>query len=92
MLLGLTATAHLALTPRDPLAPVAVVYAPWTAAGEAISAAAQAGGQILQGGASANIVIVQPDDAGYAARVSARGAWLVADAATLTACAKLVSR
>jgi hypothetical protein len=88
---GLAATALVALTPRDPLAPVAVVYAPWTQAGAAIGAATQAGAQLLRPGAHANIVIVKPDDAGYAARASAAGAWLVADAAALTGCAETVA-
>ncbi len=83
---GLAVTAALALTPRDPAAAVAVVFAPWVAAGDAMAAASDAGGRILQAGRLSNIVVVLPDDAGYAARASKRGAWLVADAATLTGC------
>ena len=85
-ILGLTITALIAVTPRDPLAPVAVVFAPWIGAGAAMAAAADAGAQVLQAGASSNIIIVQPSDADYAARVAAQGAWLVANAAALGGC------
>jgi hypothetical protein len=85
-LLGLMVTATHALTPRDPLAPVAVIFAPWIGADTALAAAADAGGQVLQGGALSSIVVVRPIDAGYAARASERGAWFVADAATLRGC------
>jgi hypothetical protein len=85
-LLGLTVTATIALAPRDPLAPVAVIFAPWIAADIALAAAADAGAQVLQGGGFSNIVVVRPDDARYATRASERGAWLVADAATLRGC------
>ncbi len=85
-LLGLIVTAHHALMPRDPLAPVAVIFAPWIGADAALVAASNAGAQILQAGATSNIVVVLPNDAGYAARASAQGAWLVADAAALAGC------
>jgi hypothetical protein len=85
-LLGLTVTAVHALAPRDPLAPFAVIFAPWIGADIALAAAADAGAQVLQGGGFSNIIVVRPDDAGYAARASERGAWLVADAATLRGC------
>ncbi len=84
--LGLVVTARLALTPRDPLAPVAVIFAPWIGADFAFAAATDAGAQVLQGGAFSNIVVVRPVDAGYAARASEHGAWLVADAAALRGC------
>jgi hypothetical protein len=91
-LLVLAATAHLALTPRDALAPDAVVYAPWVAADKATGAATDAGTQILRAGAASNIAVMLPDDPGNAARASARGAWLVADAAALIGCAEPVPR
>jgi hypothetical protein len=84
--LGLVVTASIAVTPRDPLAPVAVVFAPWIGADAAMAAATGAGAQVLQAGGSSNIIIVQPGDAGYAARVTAEGAWLVADAAAVGGC------
>lgn len=84
--LGFAVTAHVALMPRDPMAPVAVVFAPWIGADAALVAAATAGAQILQAGATSNIVIVLPNDAGYAARAAEQGAWLVADAATVSGC------
>ncbi len=89
-LLGLVITAFIAVTPRDPLAPVAVVFAPWIGAGVAMAAAAEAGAQVLQAGAASNIIIVQPVERGYAARVAAQGAWLVADATAFGGC--LVTR
>ena len=89
-LLGLVVTAFIAVAPRDPLAPVAVVFAPWIGAAVAMAAATGAGAQVLQAGAASNIIIVQPGDAGYAARVAAQGAWLVADATAFGGC--LVTR
>lgn len=83
---GLSATAALALAPRQPLAPVAVVFAPWTAPDTALATAADAGGEILRAGGAANVVVVRPGDVNYAARVKAAGAVLVADAASFAGC------
>ena len=83
---GLAASAHLALAPRDPAAPVAVIFAPGTPAGAAFAAVAEAGARVLKSGPFANIVVAVPDDAGFPARASAHGAWLVADANRIPGC------
>ena len=80
------AVAHIALTPRDRLAPLAVVFAPGTSAAAATALSADAGGRILRSGPSGNIVVVVADDEGFAARAYARGALLVADASTVAGC------
>jgi hypothetical protein len=85
-LTGFFVSLHIAFAARTDGAPVAVVFAPWVEADRAVAMAAAAGATILSVGASANVVIVRPDDAAYADRVRREGAWLVADAAALTGC------
>ena len=79
--------ARTALRPADPLAGAAVVFWPWTGAGEAIGRATAAGGSLVRQGAWPWIVVVRPDDASYAERAFAAGALLVLDPKTLSACA-----
>ena len=83
---GMAATARLALAPRDPNAAVAVVFAPWVSSGVAIASTADAGGRVLAMGRWSWVVIASPDGAGYPQRAAAHSAWLVADAATLFGC------
>jgi|SRR4051812_36207833 hypothetical protein len=81
------------LRPRDPLAGAAVVFAPWTSAGDALGRATAAGASIVRIGAIPSIVVVSPSDAGYVDRVLAEGALLVLDPQVLAACAPaLLSR
>jgi hypothetical protein len=75
------------LRPGDPLAGAAVVFAPWTSAGEAIVRATAAGGSLVRLGALPWIVVVRPDDGFYVDRAFAQGALLVLDPKTLAACA-----
>jgi hypothetical protein len=74
------------LRPRDPLAAVAVVFAPWISAEDAVIRATAQGGSILRLGAIPSIVVVSPPDNGYVDRVFA-GALLVLDPLVLAACA-----
>ena len=75
------------LRPADPLAGAAVVFWPWTGAGEAIVRATAAGGSLVRLGALPWIVVVRPDDGLYVERAFAAGALLVLDPKTLSACA-----
>jgi hypothetical protein len=86
VLLSFGVVAHIALTPRDALAPLAVVFAPGTSAATATLMSADAGGRILRSGPSANIVVVVAENEGFAERAYARGALLVADASTVSGC------
>jgi hypothetical protein len=86
VLLSFGVVAHIALTPRDALTPLAVVFAPGTSAANATALSADAGGRILRAGPSSNIVVVVADDEGFAARAYERGALLVADASTVAGC------
>jgi hypothetical protein len=67
------------LRPRDPLAAVAVVFAPWISAEDAVIRATASGGGIVRLGAIPSIVVVSPPDRGYVDRVFAEGALLVLD-------------
>src|SRR3954467_5983367 len=90
---GTALALRAALRPRDPQAGVAVVFAPWTSAGDAIVRATAAGASILRLGVLPSIVVVSPSDAGYVDRVLAEGALLVIDPQVLAACAPaLLSR
>lgn len=77
---ALYAGARTALTPKDPSQGVAVVFAPWTSASQALSQAVAAGGRFVRFGGFPFITIVIPDDAAYPERMFGGGAWLVVDA------------
>ncbi|HEX8165313.1 MAG TPA: hypothetical protein VF601_05930 [Beijerinckiaceae bacterium] len=79
-----------ALRPADPRAGAAVVFAPWTDAGEAITRATDAGASLVRQGARPWIVVVRPDGASYVERAFAAGALLVLDPKTLSACAPVL--
>ena len=78
---------RIGLRPADPLAGAAVVFWPWTGAGEAIVRATAAGASLVGQGALPWIVVVRPDDTAYVERVFDQGALLVLDPKTLSACA-----
>lgn len=80
------AIAHVALTPRDRTAPLAVVFSIGTSSARAMALSADAGARILRSGPSSNIVVVVPDDTEFSNRAYARGALLVADASTVEGC------
>ena len=82
---GFAAAGYLALAPRA-LNPVAVVFAPGTSAAQAMELSADAGARILRAGRSPNIVIAIPEGEDFSARATARGAWIVADAAGVAGC------
>lgn len=81
--------AALTLTPKDqPGGSVAVIFAPWTGASDAIAQAAGAGARFVRFGAFDFIAIVQPEQEHYASQVLERGAWFIADPVALAACLK----
>lgn len=86
VLVSFAVVAHIALAPRDPAAPLAVIYAPGTSASDATARSAEAGGRILRSGPSGNIVVVVAEDEGFATRAYRKGALLVADASTVMGC------
>src|SRR5262249_32064683 len=83
---GLYAVARVGLAPRDPSAGVAVVFAPWTKSDAAFARAVEPGARFVRFGAFPFIVVVVPDRPGYAARVLADGALLIADPQALVSC------
>jgi hypothetical protein len=82
----LFATAAIALTPRHPERGVAVLYAPWTTAEDALARTVEAGARFVRFGGPTFIAIAVPDDRGYTARALAAGAWLVVDPQVVAAC------
>ena len=91
-LIAFVVTGFLTLSPRDPRAPVAVIFAPGTPASAAFARVAEAGGRVLRAGPFANVVIAVPDDAQFAGRARRHGAWLVADAALVPGCSVTVTQ
>ena len=78
------------LRPRDPAAPVAVVFVPWTSPLDVLLRAVAAGGRVLDTGALSSIVVVSPSGPGYADRVLAEGALFVLDPRVLAWCAPAI--
>lgn len=83
---ALYAGARTGLTPQDPSQGVAVIFAPWTTAGDVLTRAVSTGGRFVRFGALPFIAIVIPDDAAYSDRMFGEGAWLVVDAQTPGGC------
>lgn len=83
---SLYVTVSIGLRPRDPLAGVGVVFAPWTGGAEAMGRAVAAGGRFVRFGGFPFIVIVIPDNGDYMDRVTANGALLIVDPQALAAC------
>jgi hypothetical protein len=65
---------------------VAAIFPPWTSAERAMAQVAQAGGHIVRPGLIDAIVVVQGDDADFADRLYAAGAWAVVDPAAWGGC------
>ncbi len=83
---SLYGAARLAFEPRDASAGVAVLFAPWTSANDALARSVMAGASFVRFGGYPFIVIVTPDDAGYLSRARAAGAIFIADPQALAAC------
>jgi hypothetical protein len=65
---------------------LAVLFAPWTDAGEAMRRVADSGARIVRFGAVPFIVIAEPDRPDFASRVAQRGALITLDPRVLAAC------
>lgn len=77
--------AALETQPRDRTR-VAAIFAPWTGADQAIRQVAMAGGRVVRPGLIDAIVVAQGDDADFADRLYAAGAWAVVDPAAWGGC------
>ncbi|HWV52059.1 hypothetical protein [Pseudorhodoplanes sp.] len=75
--------------PADSGRAVAVLFAPWVDAGSAMRHAADAGARVVSLGALPFIVVVEPDQHDFAARVKDRGAIATFDPRALAACLTL---
>jgi hypothetical protein len=85
-LFSFVTVATFALAPKQDSEGIAVVFAPWTDAGQTFGLAVGAGGRFIRYGAFEFIAVVEPETASYGARVRANGAWLIADPKALAAC------
>lgn len=85
---SVVALAAMVLSPKNDSEGVAVVFAPWTNASEALVRAVEPGGRFVRFGAFDFIAVVEPVRADYQERVRSAGAWLIADPAALAACLK----
>jgi hypothetical protein len=86
------AVARAGLAPRDPMAGVGVIFAPWTSSNTALERAVAAGGRIVRAGGFPSVVIVMPDDSDYTSKVLREGALMVVDLRVLEACLRVLSR
>jgi hypothetical protein len=83
---SLYATVRIGLAPREPADGVAVIFAPWTDAGAALTRAVEAGGRFVRYGGYDFIVVIIPEAPDYVSRVNAAGALFVVDPEALAAC------
>lgn len=83
-----TLVAPLALVAEPPATTqgVAVVFAPWTGAGEAFERVARAGGEIVRGGGFPFVAVAAASSPDFAARIRTQGAWLLLDPQGLGGC------
>jgi hypothetical protein len=80
------AVLRIGLRPSNTADGVAVVYAPWTTADEALVRAVGAGARFVRFGRFGFIAVVMPERADYADRALADSALLVVDPRVLAAC------
>jgi hypothetical protein len=85
------AVAAYALAPKNEADAVAVIFAPWTGAADAVGLAVNAGGRFVRFGAFEFIAVIEPEIDDYTSRVRANGAWLVANPRALAACLERVT-
>lgn len=90
LLLAATLILHTAIVAVPPDAgtgrAVAVLFAPWIGAGEAMQRVGDSGARVVRFGAFPFIVVAEPDDPEFGVRVAARGALLTLDPQALAAC------
>ncbi len=80
------AALRVGLLPADPATGVAVIYAPWTTAEQAMARSTSAGARFVRFGGFRFIAIVMPDRPDYVGRVLADFALLAVDPRALAAC------
>ena len=80
------AVLRIGLAPNNPAAGVAVIYAPWTTASEAMVRATDAGARFVRFGGFQFIAVVIPERPDYVEQVMKGSAWLVVDPQALAAC------
>jgi hypothetical protein len=71
---------------------VAVIFAPWTSASDAMTRSVEPGARFVRFGAFDFIAVIEPQSADYMRRVRSNGAWMIADPAALAACLKPFTR
>ena len=88
---GLYLGARVGLAPRDATAGVAVMFSPWTSAGETMARSVAHRGRFVRFGGVPFVAIVMPEDERYVGETLATGAWLVMDPRLFAACAGMLS-
>jgi hypothetical protein len=83
---GFIAILRIGLVPANPVAGVAVVYAPWTTADQVVARSVGAGARFVRFGGFRFIAVVMPDGPDYVDRVLADFALLAMDPQALAAC------
>jgi hypothetical protein len=83
---SLIAVLRIGLVPNNPAAGVAIVYAPWTSATEAMAQAVEADARFVRYGGFQFIAVVIPERPDYLDRVMKGSAWLAVDPQALAAC------
>ncbi len=91
-IVGLLASAQIALKPRDPANGVALVFAPWSDAESTFRSAIETGGRFIRFGGLPFIAVVMPEAPEFSQRVSASRAWFLADPKALAACLEAAGR
>lgn len=74
---------RLDLSPKNPSAGVALIYAPWTSASQTLVQSVSAGARFVRFGSFPFIAVVIPERPDYAERVTA---WAVVDPQVLAGC------
>ena len=77
---------RVGLVPSHPERGVAVIYAPWTSANQAMIQAVDAGARFVRFGGFSFVAIVMPERPDYVERVLAGSALLAIDPQVLAAC------
>ena len=85
-LAGMIALVVVNFAPGANDAAVALVFAPWTSAGDALSRAAAADAVVVSTGRYPFIVIVRPAIGNDVAKISRSGAWLALSPNQFTGC------
>jgi hypothetical protein len=83
---GFIAILRVGLLPTNPVAGVAVVYAPWTTPDQVVARSVGAGARFVRFGGFHLIAVVMPDGPDYVNRVLADFALLAVDPQALAAC------